>query len=210
MYNSLYKAEDNTDSDSDDVYQLPPVYLREDTPAMGTSVMPTPVIASPVMLPAMTPQRGVAYNVDGSLAASVAARLQQGRRDRPNVVANENLSRWRQTMLDNIHRLENLLQTTNPHAQAISMEVHFTRDLCELGKEPIIIDPSVFEYNKGDFLNGYITIENKLNKPIPFDMFYVVFEGTVRIKGNSGETKVDNFLTMFDFSASFNAAQINR
>ncbi|MCH0628882.1 hypothetical protein JNB11_02720 [Kocuria palustris] len=210
MYNSLYKTEDNTDSDSDDVYQLPPVYLREDTPAMGTSVMATPVAATPAMLPIMTPQLGITYNVDGSLAASVAARLQQGRRERPNVVANENLSRWRQTMLDNVHRLENLLQTSNPHAQAISMEVCFTRDLCELGREPIIIDPSLFEYNKGDFLNGYITIENKLSKPVPFDMFYVVFEGTIRIKGTSGETKVDNFLSMFDFSASFNAAQINR
>lgn len=201
MYNSLYHVAGTSD-DEDDThdFQHPPVYLRESTPAPSRPLSPTipqtpfehlvtnTPLMSPMQLRSTSPVRG-----DGN----------------GDVVANENLSRWQDTILDNVNRLQNLLQSSNPCAKAVDIQVHFTRELCELGKQPTIIDPCQFEYNKGDFLNGFIMITNRGERPIPFDMFYVVFEGLVRVHSREDE-KVDTFLTMFDFSASFNSACINR
>ena len=40
------------------------------------------------------------------------------------------------------------------------------------------MDPSNREFKQGDYLHGYVTIRNTSDQPIPFDMVYVVFEGT--------------------------------
>ena len=47
--------------------------------------------------------------------------------------------------------------------------------------KPEFINPYVYEYQQGDVISGYIVIENASSKPIPFDMFVVLFEGVFMI-----------------------------
>lgn len=122
---------------------------------------------------------------------------------------------WQETILDNVHTLPNLSETDNKTAQAIEMSIHFTKDIVEVGKEPVEIDPLLCEYAQGDFINGYVTIKSNAKKPIPFEMFYVLFEGNIIIsniqnKEDKKPVRVKKFLEMFDFSASFNDGNINR
>ena len=65
------------------------------------------------------------------------------------------------------------------------------------------------------YINGFVLITNESNEPIPFDMFYVLFEGNLTVANtldvnDRKPSKVERFLQMFDFSASWNHAYINR
>ncbi|KAF5212957.1 hypothetical protein E0198_000470 [Clavispora lusitaniae] len=131
------------------------------------------------------------------------------------IIADESTTSWRETILDNIHNLRNLTFSDNKTAQAVKISVHFTEDVGEVGKVPKHIDPSNFEYKQGDYLNGYVLIRNDGPDPIPFDMFYVLFEGNfiVRDITNPSSTKpvtVRKFLEMYDFAASYDRANVNR
>ena len=73
--------------------------------------------------------------------------------------------------------------------------------------KPEFINPYVYEYQQGDVISGYIVIENASSKPIPFDMFVVLFEGVFMITNSDhGKSaipvKIKKFLELFDFSAS--------
>lgn len=131
------------------------------------------------------------------------------------IVADESSNSWRETVLDNIHNLRNLTYTDNKHAQNVQIEVFFTEEVGESGKEPKLIDPLNFEYKQGDFLNGYVYIRNTGSFDITFDMFYVLFEGTfLVVPGNKGRhavpVKMKKFLEMYDFAASWNELSVNR
>ncbi|RLV94492.1 Ubiquitin ligase-binding protein BUL1 [Spathaspora sp. JA1] len=131
------------------------------------------------------------------------------------IVADENTGSWRETILDNIHRLPNLTFESHKISEAVKLEIQFTKDICEIGVKPEHVDPSLFEYKQGDFLNGYIKIQNTSDKAIPFEMFYLLFEGNFMIankidRSDKHPVKIRKFLEMFDFSGSWNEAHINR
>ncbi|RLV96060.1 Ubiquitin ligase-binding protein BUL1 [Spathaspora sp. JA1] len=131
------------------------------------------------------------------------------------IVVDENTGTWQETILDNIHRLPNLTFESQKISQAIKVEIQFTKDICEVGVKPEHIDPSMFEYKQDDFLNGYIKIQNTSDEPIPFEMFYLSFEGNFIIanrldKSDKHPIKIRKFLEMFDFSGSWNQGHIHR
>ena len=131
------------------------------------------------------------------------------------IVADESTCYWKETILDNVHRLPNLTFKKHKVSEAINIEVHFTKDICEIGKKPELIDPSLFEYKQGDLLNGYVLIKNTSDKLIHYDMFYLLFEGNFMIANKADlqdrvPIKIRKFLEMFDFSASWNEGNINR
>ncbi|GEQ71825.1 hypothetical protein JCM33374_g5511 [Metschnikowia sp. JCM 33374] len=131
------------------------------------------------------------------------------------IVADESTNTWRETLLDNIHNLRNFSSSDNPLTQNVELSVHFTEDVGKHGVVPKHIDPSQFEYKQGDYLNGYILIRNKCSVPLPFDMFYVLFEGNLTIT-EDGDTpkksrvKVKKYLEMYDFAASWNQSRVDR
>lgn len=130
------------------------------------------------------------------------------------IVADESSNSWRETILDNYAHLRNLSSSQNAMAQALQLSVHFTKDVGERGVKPELIDPSLYEYKQGDFLNGFIYIRNEGTKPIPFDMFYVNFDGNfivADLRNPRGKpVKIRRFLEMYDFAASWNPAAVNR
>ncbi|KAK6463006.1 Bul1 N terminus-domain-containing protein [Scheffersomyces coipomensis] len=129
------------------------------------------------------------------------------------IVADETTNHWQETILDNIHKLKNLTFSNNTTSNNIDISVHFTKNVGVIGVKPIEIDPSFYEYKQGDYINGYVYIKSSHLETIPFDMFYLLFEGTFIIQGKNGsleQIKIKNFLEMFDFSGSWNEAHINR
>ncbi|KAK6205433.1 Bul1 N terminus-domain-containing protein [Scheffersomyces amazonensis] len=130
------------------------------------------------------------------------------------IVADETTCDWQETILDNIHKMKNMTFSTNPIANNIDIKVHFTKDVGVIGKKPVEIDPSLYEYKQGDYINGYVLIKSSNDKPIFFEMFYLLFEGTFIVQDPNltfkHAVKVKKFLEMFDFSGSWNEAHINR
>lgn len=131
------------------------------------------------------------------------------------IVADESSSSWRETILDNFSHLRNLTGTDNEMSNAVKLSFHFTKDVGERGVKPEIIDPSLYEYKQGDYLNGFIYIKNEGTKPIPFDMFYVHFDGNFIVSDKNNvksrqPIKIRKFLEMYDFAASWNPVSVNR
>lgn len=131
------------------------------------------------------------------------------------IIADESTNCWRETILDNIHELPNMTESSNSCSQSLDILVHFTTEVGEPGKKPTHLDPLNFEYKQGDFLNGYVLIKNNGTESIPFDMFYVLFEGNfivANVKDSTDKTpiKIRKFLEMYDFAASWNDAPVNR
>ena len=134
------------------------------------------------------------------------------------IVADESTGQWQETILDNVHKLKRLTDCEdNEYAKNLKVEMFFTEDVGRVGVKPTFVDVLKYEYKQGDLINGYVMVENFSDKPIPFDMFYVLFEGNFSVHsnyqlGSTGEPKVisKKFLEMFDFSASWNYAHINR
>lgn len=123
------------------------------------------------------------------------------------ITVNDSGCSWGDTVLDNIHKLNNLTDTDNAYSNAISIDIKFTKDICDINKESEVIDPSNFEYKQGDLINGYITIENSKHFDVEFKMFYVLFEGVLTHGTNNFKSK---FLEMFEFSSSYHDGTINR
>ncbi|KAI3402993.2 BUL1 [Candida oxycetoniae] len=131
------------------------------------------------------------------------------------IVADESTNTWEETILDNVHQIPNMTFEDHEISKAVQIEIYYTKDIGEINKVPEMIDPSLYEYKQGDLLNGYIIIRNTSNKPIPFEMFYLSFEGNYMIANQQHHTdrvpvKINKFLEMFDFSGSWNDAHINR
>lgn len=131
--------------------------------------------------------------------------------DQDLIVADESTSTWQTTILDNIHNLRNFSSSDNPYTQGVDVSIHYTEDVGRIGVPPKFIDPLHFEYKQGDYLNGYVEIKNNLAVTLPFDMFYVVFEGTFAVNAEGNKPKrIKKFLEMYDFAASWNHVSINR
>lgn len=135
------------------------------------------------------------------------------------IASDDNSQDWQNTILGNIHKLDNLSNTKNEFANAIKFSVHFTEMVGEPGVKQKELDILNYEYKQGDIINGYILIENTSGKPIPFDAFYVVFEGTFTVGSvitgddptkDKEITYKKNFLEMFDLHASWHHGFINR
>lgn len=124
---------------------------------------------------------------------------------------------FEKTILANVHKLDNLLDTSNRMASHLDVAITFTDSVCQKGIKPNIIDVSNREYKQDDYLHGYVTMTNRHLEPIPFDMVYVVFEGALIVVQSSNGPKdlshpptVFKFLNMPDLFASWTFANINR
>ncbi|KAK6466020.1 BUL1-like protein [Scheffersomyces coipomensis] len=124
---------------------------------------------------------------------------------------------WENTILANVHKLSNISKLKNSPTADLDINITVTEKICQKGIKPTIIDISDKEFKQGDYIHGYVTIINKSDKPIPFDMVYVVFEGTLTILDNnngvldtSKPLSVFKFLNMLDLFASWSYANIDR
>lgn len=124
---------------------------------------------------------------------------------------------WKNSILANAHKLPNLTNKKNPKSESLQINIHVTETVCQSGIKPIFMDPSNKEFKQGDYVHGYVTIKNTSNEPIPFDMVYVVFEGTfTNLDSPTGVVNVEEpsvrfkFLTMLDLFASWSYANIDR
>lgn len=129
----------------------------------------------------------------------------------------ETIDIWENTILANAHKLPNLSDTDHEFSKNLEIDIKVTEKVCQKGVKPDIIDPSQFEYKQGDYLHGYVTITNRSQEPIPFDMVYVVFEGALVVLDHSSglidshkPINVYKFLNMTDLFASWSFANIDR
>lgn len=129
----------------------------------------------------------------------------------------ESADMWENTILANAHKLPNLSNTNNSVNNNLKVKISVTEKVCQKGEEPKIINPSCIEFQQGDFIHGFVTIKNESDVPIPFDMVYVVFEGTITVlENNRGLIDTQNphtvypFLSMIDLFASWSFANIDR
>lgn len=135
-----------------------------------------------------------------------------------NVFNHNSADFWDRTVLANIHNLESLSGLHNVMTRNLDVDVVFTESVCQLGIRPKIVDLSKTEHHQGDYLHGYVTLKNSLDKPIPFDMVYVAFEGILCARRETQETTatdraplvVHKFLNMLDLFASWSYANITR
>lgn len=124
---------------------------------------------------------------------------------------------WEKTILANVHKLDNLMDTSNAISSHLDVKIVFTDSVCQKGEKPNIIDVSNRQYKQGDYLHGYVTMTNTYTHAIPFDMVYVVFEGYLVVMQSSNGPKdhvnpptVFKFLNMPDLFASWSFANIDR
>ncbi|RCK63363.1 Ubiquitin ligase-binding protein BUL2 [Candida viswanathii] len=119
------------------------------------------------------------------------------------------------TLLDNIHRLPRIAHSENRIRDGLKLEIHFTKDIGEINKKPEFVDPSSYEYKRGDTINGYFLIKNTTSQPIQYEMFVVQFEGIFMVTDpknhdNKVPVRLHKFLDIFEFFASWTEANINR
>lgn len=124
---------------------------------------------------------------------------------------------FEKTILANVHKLDNLMDTSNSMASHLDVEITFTDSVCQKGVKPNIIDVSNREYQQEEYLHGYVTMTNRFTEPIPFDIVYVIFEGSLVVVQSSNGPKdhahpptVFKFLNMPDLFASWTYANIDR
>lgn len=122
---------------------------------------------------------------------------------------------FEKTVLANVHKLDNLMDSSNPMASHLDVQITFTDSVCQKGVKPNIIDVSNREYRQDDYLHGFVTMTNRYTEPIPFDIVYVMFEGCL-VNGLSASGThtnppiVSKFLNMPDLYASWTYANIDR
>ncbi|ODV67915.1 hypothetical protein HYPBUDRAFT_107397 [Hyphopichia burtonii NRRL Y-1933] len=153
------------------------------------------------------------YNFSNNLTSSLSRlSFEDTSIDENLIITDENTNNWTETIINNIHNLRSLTKTGNEYSKAIDISIHFTKDVGKVNEKPTLIDPLLHEYRKGDFINGHIYITNTSDFEVPFTMFYVMFQGHFLIasKNESKPVKFKKFLEMFDFSASYNEARIDR
>lgn len=175
----------------------PPTYINENNPRWSSSLI-SPILSENLYISPVHAQQFVPSS------------------ESPVPITNEHQEVGsEEKILDNVYRLPNLSLYPNKVGDSIRLQIHFTKEIGELGKKPEFINPYVYEYQQGDVISGYIVIENASSKPIPFDMFVVLFEGVFMITNSDhGKSaipvKIKKFLELFDFSASWTEATINR
>lgn len=129
----------------------------------------------------------------------------------------ENIKIWEDTILANVHNIPNLAKVDNPVSHHLNIQTFVTKEVCQKGIKPEIIDPTLYEFKQGDFIHGYVTFVNTSDTPISFEMVYVVFEGLiVTLENNHGYIDTERrrttfkFLNMLDLFASWSFSNINR
>lgn len=124
-------------------------------------------------------------------------------------------TRWEDTILANSHKLKRLTSLNKELSKLLNVAIKLTESIGMVGEEPKIADPLARELRQGDCIYGFVTVTNTTEMDVPFDMFAVVLEGAVTF-GDSQRpivqppTHIAKFLNMFDFSASWNDAWLDR
>lgn len=174
---------------------------------------------SPLNSAGLTPVTSLAddQNVSSSNVQAALNGLVGQDEDGEDVFTQNSADFWDKTVLAHVHKLTNLSDENNEMAQNLEVKVVFTESVCKVGVKPDIIDLAEIEHRQGDYLHGYVTIKNTWDKPIPFDMVYVAFEGILCVKPISNDPKerespmvVYKFLNMLDLFASWSYANIDR
>lgn len=188
-------------ADEPPLYEFLPVLLGTATPATpgsGAITPLTPFALSAVVSPA---EPGIA-TMDELFFPPME--------DTPN-------QSYEDTILANIHKLPNLSKRDSKVSNSLEISINFTKAVCQIGEKSTLINASDYEYSQGDFIHGYVTIVNKLAEPIPFDMVYVCFEGTIVVLENKrglidteSPSTVYKFLSTLDLFALWTFANIDR
>ncbi|KAK6455598.1 Bul1 N terminus-domain-containing protein [Scheffersomyces xylosifermentans] len=106
--------------------------------------------------------------------------------------------RRKESILDDISKYYDLTNTQNPVSDAIVISIQF--------------DSECKEYQQDSMVTGYMSIRNNSEEAIPFDMFYVSFEGCstvletryTKYKKRKRPAHQHKFLEMIDFASSYN------
>lgn len=114
---------------------------------------------------------------------------------------------WRETILDHVDYLNNMTTTDNQFTKHLKIKCFFTKELVEDDVKPEIIEPKA--YKQGDSINGFITIENTLDRDIRFNLFYVLLEGIISLKDGKSTRNI-KFLEMFDIIGSYHDGNVSR
>ncbi|GAV52965.1 hypothetical protein ZYGR_0AI02470 [Zygosaccharomyces rouxii] len=98
--------------------------------------------------------------------------------------------------MDNLHKLP---EVDSP----FTIEIHVTPNAPKYG-EPLELPNVLKEYTSGDVVHGMVVVSNNSDKPITFEMFYVMFEGTNAVVDRNQMTRTSkNVLRMADMGASW-------
>ena len=75
-------------------------------------------------------------SVSGSVAerGSTSSTLEGIDENGSFIIADENTGSWRETILDNVHRLPNMTFESHKISEAVNLEVYFTKDVGVPGK----------------------------------------------------------------------------
>lgn len=203
----------------EDFTREPPNYEFTTTPAQTPNVLTPPGAGA---TPEMTPISSAAASINAMQSPFTPGSVNSGT-EFPFPIMNESetdqIEIWENTILANVHKLPNLSKHEKKSSipQDLDIQLFVTRKVCQKGVAPDIINPSNIEFKQGDFIHGFVTIENHSSEPISFDMVYVVFEGTlIVLENNDGliDTQkpkvVHKFLNMTDLFASWSFANIDR
>ncbi|CAR26979.1 ZYRO0C05896p [Zygosaccharomyces rouxii] len=102
--------------------------------------------------------------------------------------------------IDNLHKLP---EVDTP----FTIDIYITPNAPKFG-EPLEPPNFLNEYTCGDVVHGIVVIGNNSDKPMTFEMFYVMLEGTIAVVDRTQKTRsTKNFVRMVDMSASW--AQFN-
>ena len=97
--------------------------------------------------------------------------------------------------IDNLHKLP---EVDTP----FTIEIHVTPNAPKFG-EPMESPNLLKEYTCGDVVHGMVLIRNNSDKPMTFEMFYVMLEGTIAVVDRTQKTRsTKNIVRMVDMSAS--------
>lgn len=118
------------------------------------------------------------------------------------------------TVLDNIDKLSRL------NSAPIDIQIFVTKQV-PVPNSSNDLETRLKEYSTGDLINGYIIITNTSNEPIPFGLFTVSLEGTIKATerksnpddydyGNNKFSKIlmKKFLKMYDLNASYGYSHV--
>lgn len=171
---------------------------------------------SPMSSPAVTPA-GLRNDTHSDGYPFLTAALARANVDDENTFDEQHAALWENTILANAHKLPDLTKTNNSINNDLEIKVHVTEKVCRVGVPSKVVDTSNLEFKQGDFIHGYVTMANKSNKPVTFDMVYVVFEGVYETVDSRNYVpdrprlqRVVKFVSMLDLFALWSFANISR
>lgn len=115
--------------------------------------------------------------------------------------------RWENSILGNTHKLKRLNAFDATTADKIKIDITLTPSMGRKGFAQPVYNPATREFVQGDSIHGFVRVTNISDRPLPFDMLSVVFEGKVTVLGDDNKPAIFyKFLNMFDYSASWTPA----